>query len=364
MKVLYTTTVPAPYKVDMFEELGKLCELTVIFEKDELSYRANGWMKKEFKNFKAVFLKGISFKDRMFSKGIIDIVRSQNFDHIIIGVYSTPSSMLAMEYMKLRNIPYILSSDGGMVKKDSFINRKVKERYIGSAVAWLSTGKVTTAYLSYYGANELNIFTYPFSSIKEEDVMLQDLSKDEILRIRSKLCIKEEYCIVSVGQFVWRKGFDVLLKAATKINNNIGIYIIGGEPTEEYLKIKDENALDNVHFVGFKSKLELAEYYKAADIFVLPTREDIWGLVVNESLAYGLPVITTDKCVAGIELLNDGVTGTIIPVEDELALANEINIEIAQCRFDRKMCRRKALEYTIETMAFEHYNILKKLEKR
>lgn len=54
----------------------------------------------------------------------------------------------------------------------------------------------------------------------------------------------------------------------------------------------------------------------AADIFVHPTREDIWGLVVNEAMAKGLPVITTDRCVAGLELIKNESVGRIVPVEN------------------------------------------------
>ena len=98
--------------------------------------------------------------------------------------------------------------------------------------------------------------------------------------------------ILAVGQFIHRKGFDVLLQAARTMDKNIGIYIVGGKPTEEYLQIQKENNLTQIHFEGFKTKEELAMYFKAADIFVHPTREDIWGLVINESMAYGLPVVT------------------------------------------------------------------------
>ena len=55
----------------------------------------------------------------------------------------------------------------------------------------------------------------------------------------------------------------------------------------------------NVYFIEFKKSEELNEYYKAADIFVHPTREDIWGLVVNEAMAKGLPVVTTNNVLQG-----------------------------------------------------------------
>ena len=70
-------------------------------------------------------------------------------------------------------------------------------------------------------------------------------------------------------------------------------------------------------------KPELATYYQAADLFVFPTREDIWGLVINEALSFGLPVITTRKCVAGVEMIKEGVNGSIV---------SEDNVEQLECK--------------------------------
>ena len=86
--------------------------------------------------------------------------------------------------------------------------------------------------------------------------------------------------------------------------------------------------LKNINFLEFEKKEVLYKYYKAADLFILPTREDIWGLVINEAMAHGLPVITTKKCVAGMELVIKGVNGEIVEVEDftEMRLAIEYYI--------------------------------------
>ena len=164
-----------------------------------------------------------------------------------------------------------------------------------------------------------------------------------------------------MGQFIYRKGFDVLLKTWQNCSKEYGIYIIGAEPTEEYLNLQRRLGLTNVHFVGFKTKNELQEYYQAADLFVLPTREDIWGLVINEAMANGLPVITTNKCVAGMELIEDGKNGFIIPVDDEKALDDKINTILC----DEVLCVNMAKEslkrikpYTIENMALKHWNII------
>jgi glycosyltransferase involved in cell wall biosynthesis len=95
---------------------------------------------------------------------------------------------------------------------------------------------------------------------------------------------------------------------------------------------------------------------------VLPTREDIWGLVVNEAMACGLPIITTDRCIAGLELISDGTNGYIVPVEDKKELAKKINAVLSDENKRRAMGIRSLdtiNAYTIESMMDRHINILK-----
>ena len=169
---------------------------------------------------------------------------------------------------------------------------------------------------------------------------------------------------ITVGQFIHRKGFDVLLNAWSKCDKEYELYIIGAAPTKEYLDIKEKLHMENVHFEGFKTKEELKCYYKAADLFVFPTREDIWGLVVNEAMAHGLPVITTDKCVAGLELIKDGENGYIVPVENPDELAMRINELLSDDWLQEKMAKnnlQKIRRYTVEDMAIEHIRTLENI---
>lgn len=359
-KVLFITNLPAPYRVDFFNEFGKYCNLTVVFERKNEVGRDSNWISDNFTNFKAVFLgakeigagNSISFK-------IIDIVK-QNYDQIIVGVYSTLTAMVAISYMKAKRIPFIISSDGGRIKHDAPLIKRIKKHFIGSASAWLSTGNVTSKYLEYYGASADKIFTYPFTSVQKEDVLIRTLTTEEKEKYKEKIGVKEETIILSVGQFIHRKGYDVLLRALDKLKGNVGVYVVGGQATEEYIQLKESLKLDDVHFVGFKNKIELRDYYLAADIFVLPTREDIWGLVINEAMSYGLPVITTDKCVAGLEMINDGCNGYIVRVEDEDQLGEKIqrlvdDPELRKCMSAE--CLNTAQKYTIENMAKTHVQV-------
>ena len=357
MKVLFTTNIPSPYRVDFFNELGKKIDLTVLFENEIATDRENMWQLGEFNFFKSVFMKGFYVKSSgKICPEILRYVSNKEFDVIIIGMYSTPTSMIAIQYMKIKKIPFIISSDGGMIREDSKINNIIKKYFIGSASAWLSSGNKTTEYLCHYGAIQDNTYIYPFTSIKENEVLKKKLTYDEKKTQKNKLCIKEENVIISVGQFINRKGFDILIKACSNIDNKIGVYIIGGEPTEEYIHLVNELNITNVHFIGFKLKSDLINYYMAADLFVLPTREDIWGLVINEAMAYGLPVITTKYCVAGMEMVVMNKNGWITEV-DSIEISNLINYFFTKCNQSEmsEEALKTARQYTIEKMAISHY---------
>lgn len=360
-KILFLTNVPSPYRVDFFNELGKLIDLHVIYERKKPSDRDKSWCAKKAINFKETYLNGINVgNDSAFSFSILKYLRDKSYDIILVGGYSTPMGMLAIEYLKIANKPFILNGDGGIIKEDSNFKYKFKKHFIGSASAWLSTGKNTTDYFMNYGGKENKTFEYPFTSIKEQDIVQSVVGENEKKQLRKKLLLVEENIILSVGQFIHRKGFDVLIESMKAMPKNYGVYIIGAKPTEEYLKLKEDYNLTNLHFVGFKTKQYLSEYYKAADLFVLPTREDIWGLVINEAMSYGLPVITTEACVSGIELIKNNENGYIIPVDDTKELANKI-ITIMDNKELKLAMAIKSIEtikeYTIENMALRHIEI-------
>lgn len=360
MKVLFLTNMPSYYRTDFFNQLGYFCNLTVLFEKKDAKHRDSKWLSNEFKNFDAIFLDNIKYKLK-----INKYLSRKKYDIIIVGGYSTPIGMLSINYMNLKKIPFILNVDGGFIpKKENFIKKVIKKYYISSARYWLSTGKETTEYLINYGANFEKIFIYPFTSLLQKDLLEYPISYSAKKKLKSKLHISEEKIILSVGRFIYKKGFDVLLRACRGIPSCYGVYIVGGEPTEEYIKLKQDFNLTNVHFIGFKSKKELKQYYMASDLFVLPTRQDVWGLVINEAMAYGLPVITTNKCIAGLELIKNQENGFIVPINNAEILADKINEILGNEIILKKIAEnnlKKIKKYTIENMADEHMCIFRRI---
>ena len=321
MKVLFLTNIPSPYRVDFFNELGKFCELTVLFEREGYVTRDESWMNYKFDTFRGVILKGISLgKYEKISFAFLPYLIRKQFDFIIFGSVASVTGMLAVFCMRLFHIPYCIEGDGGLAGHGKGLKEVLKRMAISKAKLYFSTSVMLDKYYLKYGAREENIYRYPFTSVREKDILERPLDKEEKRIIRQRLGITEAHVVISVGSFIPRKGMDILIKAAAELDRDLGIYLVGGVPTEQYLGLKEEYHMPHLHFVDFMEKEKLAEYYQAADFFVLATREDIWGLVINEALSYALPVITTHQCIAGEEMIRDHYNGLLVESENIEAL--------------------------------------------
>lgn len=363
MKILFIANIPSPYNVEYLNELGKLAEVTAVFEMGSATDRDNSWKTLNVKNFSCIILNGIKFSaETALSLQVKKHIKKFRKEKIIIGNPTTPTGIIAILYCKKHKIPYILQSEGGFQGSGKGVKEKFKKYLMKDAILYLSGMKIENEYFLRYGATPRKIAHFPFTSFYASDIRQDIVSVEEKANYRKELGIYEEIVFISVGQFIYRKAFDILLKAYKGMPNNAGLYIIGGTPTEEYLKIVSNLNLKNVHFLNFMDKKTLKKYYCASDIFVLPTREDTWGLVVNEAMACGLPVITTDRCIAGISLINDGENGYIVPVNNVSALQEKMELLANNNELKMSMSKNnieKISSYSYEEMAKAIYNALK-----
>lgn len=124
-----------------------------------------------------------------------------------------------------------------------------------------------------------------------------------------------------------QKGIDVLLKSLPLVlrHHDTVLNIIGtGARLEQYRALADElNVSRYVNFLGLLEHDRMPAYYAQADLFVLPSRRESFGLVLAEAMACGVPVVAT---TAGAipEVVEDGVTGLLVPPDDPEALAQAI----------------------------------------
>lgn len=366
MRVLYLTNLTVPYRMKFFNELGKKCDLTVIVERNSATNRDDVWLSSvRAENFQLIQLNGIKIgEESSFCYKIYKYLK-EDYDMIVIGGYSTLTAMFAIMYLKLYHKSFVLNADGGLINhNENRLVKFIKTFFISSASNWLTTSSEAVEYLCHYGAIKKNIYIYPFSSIEESEITF--ISKNEKKVYKKELSVDEnKLMILNVGQIIHRKGIDILIQSFFNLNETkFDLYIVGGKPTEELSLIINDKNLNNVHFIEFADKNLLSKYYKAADLFVIPSRFDVWGLVVNEALAYSLPIISSDKVGAATTILDKKYIFESENVDDLSRLLKKILSNRTELELASKENYEKAKQYTIEKMVIEHLNIFNEIERK
>ena len=207
MKVLIVFNHPAPYKVRLFNELAKSFDLEVIFEREKASNRPKDYYNATEFNFKYTILKRGAFGEENSNTGELTRIikaRHEEFDAIIMNGYSTITELRAIHYMNKHHIPYTLYINGGLVKKESFLKKKIKTKFISSASHYFSPCEEADEYLKYYGADPSKIKHYVYSTVYEKDIspLISEKEKEEI---RAKYSLPKGDLYVSACQFIKRK---------------------------------------------------------------------------------------------------------------------------------------------------------------
>lgn len=301
MKILFITQNQAPFRIKWLKELSNYFEIEV-FHLNEYEKNVNPkYIETYNTNFKITDISKQFLKRKVYD---LRRITKSKYDILLLDGYGFFAQQVLMLYLILCKKNFGLSIDGGFIpQKEKKLKYLLKRFYIKHASFYLSTSSETDQFITYYGAAPDKIFRHYFSNYNLEDVITKPLTKIEKVSLRKSMEIDNKYTIVSVGKIIHRKGFDILVKAIKEIRDDLQVYIIGANESDA---CKLSIFMDKrVHCVSFLSKDELSKYYQAADLFVLPTRKDIWGLVVGEAMANGVEVVSTTMCLAARAMLDE-----------------------------------------------------------
>jgi glycosyltransferase involved in cell wall biosynthesis len=135
---------------------------------------------------------------------------------------------------------------------------------------------------------------------------------------------RDPVTILFCGQMIERKGVDLLLQAFDRLLQTgvkARLLLVGREAElPEMLRSLSPQAKQHIEYAGFHDPEYLPQFFEQADLFVLPSRYDGWGVVVNQALGAGLPIICSDAVGAAADLVEPGVNGAIVPAGDVDAL--------------------------------------------
>lgn len=362
MKVLFITNIPSPYRYRFFNELGKSINLDVLFEAKYAKNIMFDFDGIEDNNFNTIFLSDSYINEKTINFRIVNYLRKnrKKYDYIFVTNYGYLTEMMALFYLIISRTKYIIELDGGILKKESVIRNFVKRLIISNSQTVFSPSIKTDQFVKKYGFSK-TIVRYPFTSLSMNDILTNPPTEADKSFYRDVIKTEHQINILFVGQLIYRKGLDILFEALNDERlSKIGIYVVGDSNDDEYKKLLMGLKTSNINFIGFSSKSELRKYYIACDIFVLPTREDVWGLVINEAIAHALPVVTTPMCGSGVEIIKHGYNGYIISDVHELRSALLKLVENKELREQfSKNSLLTAKKYTIEEMVESHLKYLK-----
>jgi glycosyltransferase involved in cell wall biosynthesis len=262
-------------------------------------------------------------------------------DAVAIIGYSQLVSLSAMLWCRIKHSAAILMLSTQEIDfPRSFFKEWIKSKIITGYDAVLVGGKSHARYARQLGIKDEQIFTG--YEVVDNDFWSQqaEVVRKKAVNWRNNLNLPEKY-ILSSCRFVPKKNLDGLLYSYSSYLSQAGpnpfhLVIAGDGPL--YIQIKnlarDLYIQDMVHFPGYLETGQLIPYYALASVFVLASSySEQWGLVVNEAMAVGLPVLVSKICGCSEDLVIEGVTGYSFDPSDANNLANLL-VKISSCEAD------------------------------
>ena len=319
--VLLLTNTPAPYRLPVFAALGEEVELTMLYCEPRQPDRlwqvdvADTAVPHQFLPNRTLPLPGLPLT---FNPGFGQLLRQTRFDLIVAGENFShfPAVLTAQRAARRQNKPFVLWSEAidTAYASGHFVSNLYRRWLYGRTDVFLAYSNAAKQFLLRRGAQAEKIFR-GYQVVPAEQLPPPAQSKAE-------LGLAGKQVVLYAGYFNQRKGVPLLIQAFKKVaQDNDRLVLVGDGPEKNNLE-RMAGGDGRIQFPGYLERAQKTSWYTAADLFVLPTLHDPWGLVVNEAMAFGLPIITTKA--AGCAELVDG-NGRIVPPNNVPALADALH---------------------------------------
>lgn len=335
MRVLYLTNYPVPYRVEFFNQLSEKCDLTVFYQDAQSAERNHDWQKSVDISHKC-FLPGTS--------GLLKHLASHNYDLVVVGCYNEWSGIQSILLLKTLKKKYFINVDGEFFGGRG-LKKMLRNPLAKGASGYLIAGENTgNELIKLVGAN--HIYRYHFSS----------LTRDELQR-NARRGWREGDAFLCVGQFADYKGLDVLIDAMVGLPGYKLTMVGAADKADSLLNYIHKKGANNVDVVPFLKKDDLNKLYCDCRALILPSRQECWGLVVNEAASFGTPIIATSGVGAAADFLDSYSPLRPNPC-DPLALREAIAAYLQMTAEEKMLISRELVKrssrYSIERTVEEH----------
>lgn len=323
MKVAFLTVMPSPYTEDLFAAMkddGRI-EPRVFYM--EMSAPDTKWGERELPAY-ATQLDGhwvnVLGGRVHFNRRVRTSLRDSNADLFVVAGYSSVTCQKAMAWLRMTRRPWIFWGEIPGMRKLGLVGRTLRAASRWPAVRWpdaiAAVGSKAVDEYQKLSGNRCIVENIPYHC------NMQIFADERTDRRVPPVGIRFLYC----GQLIARKDvtllLDSFLQIATKDAHSTLTFVGDGplQPTME--SMLPEVLKGRVRFAGFQPIECLPRFFAEADVFALPSRHDGWGVVVNQAIAAGLPVICSDAAGAGHDLVVEAQNGFRFAAGDQGMLTN------------------------------------------
>jgi glycosyltransferase involved in cell wall biosynthesis len=290
---------------------------------------------------------GIGFLG-LLNPSIIERLRNGRFDAVIIHGHQHSTMLLGALTAKLSKTALMTRCDTHLQLRRSSLKHLLRKLllapYYRQFDACLAVGTRNEMFYKALGVPAERIFLIPFAVDNQLFARPAGFTNDQREQLRKAYNLPpKKPLILFVSKLQDRKHPLHLLKAFALLlekGHDASLVFIGSGKQEEVLvKWVEQNKIPDVTFLGFRNQGDLPSLYGISDIFVLPSDNEPWGLVINEAMAAGLPVIASEEVGAVPDLVQDNVNGFTFAVGDINALSHCLQVLVCDQQLRSRMGR-------------------------
>jgi glycosyltransferase involved in cell wall biosynthesis len=332
-RLVILTEIISPYRIPLFNALATHADvdLHVIFLAETDPGLRQWQIYKEEIRFSYQILpswrKRIGRYNVLLNRGVGRALAAAAPDVILCGGYSYVASWQSLIWARSHQVPFFLWSESNLQdqRRGLALVEFLKAEFLRKCTGFVVPGPAAQEYLcAGKKIREDIIFTAPNAVDNELFATASAAARRDATAARREFHLPERYFLF-VGRLVREKGVFELLSAYAKLEESmrrqVGLVFVGDGSSRQRLQEQASTiSPGSIRFAGFAQREQLAAYYALAEMLILPTYTDTWGLVVNEAMACGLPVILSRAAGCAVDLIREDWNGLLVPPEDVSSL--------------------------------------------
>lgn len=332
----YLVSHPIQYQAPLLREIAQLPDIDlIVFFRSDISIKEYQdhefgihiqWDIDLLSGYKHIFLPKIFDRKKIgflspINIGIYRHFKDAKIDLLWIHGWGSLTNVLAILIARyFLNIPVLMRGESSLIiEKHSFIKQKIKKFYIKNLLKnvriCLAIGSANREFYLHHGVQEEDIFMMPYAV---DNVRIGQANKPSTAELKNSLKIDQNRkVLLYVGKLTQRKKVIDLMMSYIELSNAMPnktpyLIIVGdGECMDKLKFLQRKHNLENLRVVGFKNQTELPAYFHLADVFIIPSMAEPWGLVLNEAMCCRCAILASDEVVASNDLVRNGVNGFI-----------------------------------------------------